>query len=154
MGTGAVYLGDAAGDAALGVGQEDRAALEVGAPDQLPLADRRNQVVDPRHRLVETLGGGADEALRGGRVEPGEGDRVDAAEAPAGLAEALEAAVMADLDAGDRGARRQEGRVDALRGEAEGLEAAEVAVLEVAQRGAQLGLADQRAGPQTDGRRS
>src|SRR3954451_21071864 len=149
---GQALLGDAAGDPAPGVGQEDRAALEVGAPDQLPFADRGDQVVDPRRRLVGTLRGGADEALRGGGVEAAERDRVDAAEAPAGLAEALEAAVMAELDAGDRGARGQEGGVDALRGEAEGLEAAEVAVLEVAQRGAQLGGADQRAGLQA-GRR-
>ena len=90
------------------------------------------QVVDARDRAAEAFRGRPDEPLRGGRVELAVGDRVDPAEAAAGLREALELAAGAQLHAHERAAPREQGRVDPLRRDAKALDAADLARREVA----------------------
>ena len=79
---------------------------------------------------MEALCGGADEALRGGGLQAGDGDRVEMAEAGAGLGEALEGPVVAELDVDERGSAGEQGGVDALGREAKRLEPAELAPAE------------------------
>ena len=146
-------LGDAARDLPALVREEDRAALEVRAPRDLARGLRGEDVVDSRDRAAQPLGRGSDEALRGGRVELAVRDRVEPAEAAAGLREALELAAGSELHAHERPARCQQGRVDPLGGHAQALKAADVAASQVGERALERRGPQQRAGAEPGRRR-